>query len=265
MRLLASNGELVWGRCNSANKCQYCGKLKAIENTTLLGLDAVEGFAPTLFGVLTQPSPAPEQKRYYKSRALVRAALKADWPEVEIAWLLEFTTGEGRSSQGLRRPHWNMLIKGVPTSDLEHARAAINGVWCQRESASEDAQYLEPIEDVEAAIRYIAAHFQKESQRPPAGWTGHRFTATRGYLWQRTPDAREAAKLQLAYERSLWRLREVMPEADDELLRDQAEQEVTERASLTWTMLHGQHRAEREASAPPRISRALSALTAERR
>lgn len=54
-------------------------------------------------------------------------------------------------------------------------------------------------------MRYLALHFLKESQAPPAGWSGHRFTATRGYLWTATPAAREAARRSLRSKREVWR------------------------------------------------------------
>lgn len=52
-------------------------------------------------------------------------------------------------------------------------------------------------------MRYLALHFLKESQAPPAGWSGHRFTATRGYLWTDTPTARAAARRSLRIKREL--------------------------------------------------------------
>ena len=54
-------------------------------------------------------------------------------------------------------------------------------------------------------MRYLALHFQKESQAPPPGWKGHRFQTSRGYLWTSTPEARELAREQLRRKREIWR------------------------------------------------------------
>ena len=54
-------------------------------------------------------------------------------------------------------------------------------------------------------MRYVAQHFQKESQAPPAGWRGHRFLKSRGYFDQGMPEARAEARESLAWKRDLWR------------------------------------------------------------
>src|SRR5262245_39396136 len=48
--LNCDTGELVRTRCRATRKCDYCGKLGAVENAEMVALDALE-HAPTLFVV----------------------------------------------------------------------------------------------------------------------------------------------------------------------------------------------------------------------
>jgi hypothetical protein len=203
--LLSSQGEMVVGRCKSTNLCDYCAKLGAVENTELLKLDALHGVAPNIYVCLTTRATTPEPRHFYRSRELILRALRRRWPATEVAWLLEFTTGYGERSGGKRRPHWNGLLKGIPDDDLDQAREVIRGVWCGREDALPAHQMVELIRDAGGLTTYIAAHFQKSSQAPPAGWRGHRFTKSRGYLWLPTPEARELARRSLRERRELRR------------------------------------------------------------
>ena len=52
-------------------------------------------------------------------------------------------------------------------------------------------------------MRYLALHFQKESQSPPKGWPGHRFTSSRGYFPDGAVAARERAKRSLRLGRAV--------------------------------------------------------------
>jgi hypothetical protein len=197
---------MVQGRCKSTNQCDYCAKLAAVENTELLTLDALHGIAPVIYVCLTTRSTAPEPRHFYKSRELILRDLRARWPTAEVAWLLEFTTGYGERSGGLRRPHWNGLLKGIPVEDVDQVADVVRARWCGREDALPAYQEISPIRDVGGLTTYIAAHFQKCSQAPPPGWRGHRFTKSRGYLWRPTPEARELARRSLRERRELNRL-----------------------------------------------------------
>jgi hypothetical protein len=207
MRLYSSNGELVRGRCRSTNLCDYCARLAAVENSELLALDALAGNAPAIWAVLTtsraELSPAP----FYEARRKVLKALRRRWPTVELAALVEFTTGYGERSAGLRRPHWNLLIKGVTADDVGLVRDVIVRVWCARAevAAAPAGQHVGLIGDAGGLLRYIALHFQKTSQAPPKGWRGHRLLKTRGYLSTSTPEARAEARRSLRHKRELWR------------------------------------------------------------
>ncbi len=193
------------GRCRSTNQCSYCARLAAVENAELLALDALAGVAPGVWAVLTTRTASSEPARFYESRRQVHRALRRRWPLCEYAALVEFTTGYGRLSGGLRRPHWNVLLKGVPADDVGEAGEVITGVWCAREDAERPGQHVGLVGELGGLMRYLALHFQKESQAPPAGWRGHRFLKSRGYLATSTPDARAAARASLRHKRELWR------------------------------------------------------------
>jgi len=235
-RLRAAD-KLVLGRCKSANLCPYCARLGAVENAELLALDALNGVAPLIWAVLTTPSTAPDQKAYYRSREQVFKALRRRWPDLEIAWVLEFTTGYGSMSSGKRRPHWNALIKGVPTSAVPEVHETIAKVWCPRQKAKPEAQFVGEIGEMGGLMRYLALHFQKDEQSPPKGWTGHRFTATRGYLWKPTPEARQIARASLVFKRIVWKLRRDAPDLDAEELQERAVQLLEEHQATEWELV----------------------------
>jgi len=205
LRLRSTLGELVMGRCRATNLCDYCARLAAIENTELLALDAMEGVAPRVWLVLTTPSTDPSPATFYRSREVLVRALRRRWPWLEWAALVEFTTGYGTHSGGDRRPHWNLLLKGVGPEHLRLVADVVGDVWCPRVGGRIEAQHVGTIEEHGGLMRYLALHFQKESQRPPEGWRGHRFLKSRGYLWQPTPAAREAARASLRLKRELWK------------------------------------------------------------
>jgi hypothetical protein len=239
--LRSSLGELVQGRCGATNLCEYCSKLGAMENTEMLWLDALQGVAPSIYICLTTRSTDPRPSSFYKSRELIQRDLRARWPTAELAWLLEFTTGKGQRSGGRRRPHWNGLLKGVPDDDLAEAREMIVTRWCSREDAlafdrdGKPLQEVSLIRDVGGLTKYLAQHFQKQSQKPPEGWSGHRFTKSRGYLWLPTPEARAAARESLKLKRALWRAER------DGLVGEEAERSAAAAmlasAVVTWELV----------------------------
>jgi hypothetical protein len=204
-RLLSSNGELVRGRCRATNLCAYCARIAAVENAELLALDALAGTAPEVWVVLTTRSTEPDPAAFYRSRDALVKAMRRRWPSLEWAALVEFTTGYGPRSGGRRRPHWNLLLKGIPVAALAQLEEVVCRVWCSRVDARPDAQFVGQVAEVGGLLRYIALHFQKEAQSPPPGWRGHRFLHSRGYLATSTPEARENARTALRFKRELWR------------------------------------------------------------
>lgn len=191
------------GRCRAVNLCAYCARLAAVETSEMLALDAMWGSAPALWAVLTTREATLDTASFYESRRKVLKALKRRWPSVEAFWIVEFTTGYGKRSGGARRPHWNAMLKGIPYDDQEEVHNVAAGVWCGREDAKPQAQYVGAVGEAGGLMRYLALHFLKESQQPPAGWSGHRTSATRGYLWTDTPTARDMARASLREKRYL--------------------------------------------------------------
>jgi hypothetical protein len=181
----------------------------------MLALDALAGDAPQVWAVLTTAKESIDAADFYRPREQVLKALKRRWPDARYAALVEFTTGYGDRSGGKRRPHWNLLLKGVPfcgaegvcsCSDHECAGPVIRRVWCARKetAAAPAAQFVGSIADAGGLMRYIALHFQKESQRPPEGWTGHRFIKSRDYFSRSTAAQRARAKHSLRHKREVW-------------------------------------------------------------
>lgn len=238
LRLQSTLGQLVPGRCRCTNLCDYCAKLAALENSELLQLDALRGEAPQVWAVLTTPRTEHDQAAYYRAHEAVRRAMRRIWPAYRAAALLEFTTGYGTGSGGLRRPHWNLMIKGGPTptpDDVGQVLDVVETEWCPRVDGSIDAQHVGTINEAGGLMRYLALHFQKESQSPPEGWTGQRFNAMRGYLWTDTPTAREEARRSLRLKRELWKLRHSGLPA--EIVNELAERAVYEAGELAWELV----------------------------
>ncbi len=197
LRLRSSQGEVIRGRCKATNQCAYCARLAALENAELLQLDALHGQAPEVVAIVGTRTPSIDPADFYLARRLLLRAIRARWPEAETATLVEFTTGKGPRSGGLRRPHWNVLIKGVPVADVDELRDVVRASWCRNVDAVPAHQYVAPVAEVGGLLRYVAEHFLKPEQAPPEGWRGHRLLKSRGYLWTDTRSARAAARAAL--------------------------------------------------------------------
>jgi len=249
MRLESTLGDVVPGRCKSTNLCDYCAKLAAVENAEVLAQDALTNSAPGVWTVLTTRSTVASMEAYDVARKGVRRAVRRHWPDAECATLIEFTTGMGTRSEGRRRPHWNDLWKGVPVDQVQDLKDVAAEAWCSRIDAKPEGQYAGTVHETGGLMRYLALHFQKESQQPPAGWRSHRFTTTRGYLAEPMQAARERARDALRYRRELWKLHRAMavdqwgeevPLAslfDAWELDEMAQREAYERAELGWRLV----------------------------
>jgi hypothetical protein len=223
------------GRCKATNKCAYCARLAAVENSEVLALDALHGIAPMVWLVLTTPSGDPRPKTFYRSREKLIDALRLRFPSITYAALVEFTTGYGTRSDGIRRPHWNLLLKGVTPADIDEIRRVVEKVWCPRVGGVIEAQHVGSIAEMGGLMRYISLHFQKESQAPPEGWSGHRFLKGRNYLWCPTAAAREAARASLRLKRELWRAHN--GGLTGEAALDAAELAAYEASELSWELV----------------------------
>lgn len=216
LRLRSEHGELVHPRGKLVNSCDYCAKLQAVENAEMLALDALEGDPPQLWAVLTTRTATIDMAPFYRALEYVKRGLRKRWPDAEYSALLEFTTGYGPRSGGKRRPHWNLLIKGVPAAALEEAQAVVVASWCRNVDALPAGQYVDCIGDGVALLKYVALHFQKASQKPPPGFTGQRFNCSRGYFTGCTrATARARARESLRLKRELWKHALVLDDAHE--------------------------------------------------
>lgn len=178
--------------------------MAARETAEMLQLDALEGGeAPAVWSVLTTRTPELDMGAFYRAREAVRRAVKRQWPTARWATMVEYTTGYGTRSGGHRRPHWNDVWKGVPEGDAPELHSVLSGAWCGRVDAEPDGQWTGTVGELGGLMRYLVLHFLKESQKPPEGWRGHRFRASRGYLWLPTQEAREAARWSLRFQNEL--------------------------------------------------------------
>jgi hypothetical protein len=174
-------GLMLPGRCKATNLCGYCAKIAAIETTEMLWLDAMAQGSPAVWCVLT--TRATWDADLFKSAfAHVLRALRRH-VRAEYCSLLEFTTGYGPRSGGVRRPHFNVFWRNVPEDLL---RRVVDEVWCRRVDALPRGQWVGRVDEdhggMRGLTRYVGHHFQKESQAPPAEWSGQRFRASRGYF-----------------------------------------------------------------------------------
>jgi hypothetical protein len=225
LRLRSEHGELVRPRGGSVNRCDYCAKLAAVENTEMLLLDALEGDAPQVWACVGTRTATLDMSQFYRGLEQLLRALRRRWPATEYAAQLEFTTGYGPRSGGQRRPHWNLMLKGVPVGEVETAAEIIRRVWCQNVDALPERQHVGPVTGAEGLMRYIAQHFQKESQAPPAGFTGQRFNCSRGYFTGCTRAvARSRARQSLRLKREVWKAQQrgITDAYDVELVARQA-------------------------------------------
>lgn len=235
--LLSSQGEVVRGRCKATNLCGYCAIQAAHENARMLSIDAMEGDEPKLVAIVGTRTATFDPKPFYDGRRLVMRALRRRWPEAEYASQAEFTTGYGPLSGGKRRPHWNLLLKGIPIDQVDEARELVRRVWCEHVDADPAYQYVEVLQSTAAFMRYVAMHFQKESQAPPSGWHGQRFNCSRGYFTGRTrAQARQAAREDLQREREAFKATARGLVGDD--LDAAIDEAMQLRAETTWELWH---------------------------
>jgi hypothetical protein len=173
----------------------------------MLALDAIDGRGPEVYVVLTTRSTVQDQDAYEAGRReLLRLLRDVFGRHIEYASILEFSTGRADRSGGRRRPHWNLLLKGVTADDVELVRLCVALTWCAIEDADVKAQHVGTVYEGGGLMRYLALHFQKEDQSPPEGWSGQRFNCSRLYFGELTRRvARARARESLRWKRELWK------------------------------------------------------------
>lgn len=230
----------VEGRCGAVNLCGYCAIQAAHENAKMLALDALEDTRSQLLAIVGTGRPTADPRPFYAGKREVMRALRERFGrQVEYVGLCEFTTGKGLRSGGLRRPHWNLFIKGIDPADLDEAREIVRDRWCANvPDADPEAQYVELLRNAAAAAEYVAKHFHKPDQAPPEGWRGQRFNASRGYFFGRSrAEMRLLARAELQRERELFKAARANPGVDAERLGAIAESRLWELHSTSWSIL----------------------------
>jgi hypothetical protein len=179
---------------------------KAYEDLEMVLADALEGDCPSVLMVLTTPTPTLDMQTFRAARMelqrCVRRALGGIWRYLS---LVEYTTGYGPRSGGLRRPHWNYVSKGLADELVPALREVALPVWCEVVGASLKGQYVEELRSGPATIKYLIEHFGKASQRPPEGFTGQRMNCSRDYFADGSTVARKRARESQALKRELWK------------------------------------------------------------
>lgn len=224
----------------------------------MLGLDALEDTRPRLLAIVGTRTATADPTPFYRGRERVVSALRKRFGRgVEYASLCEFTTGKGAHSGGQRRPHWNVFLKGIDPDNVALSRAIVREVWCRYVDADPQAQYVEVLRDAGAAATYVAHHFHKRDQAPPAGWTGQRFNSSRGYYPGRTrAEMRALARADLRREMTRWKVAQQDPELSGDTIADVAEQLLWRDDARSWSMV---------SVSPARAERLVAALPAAQR
>jgi hypothetical protein len=234
------------GACGAVNLCPYCAKRRAWENAEMVALENELGTPPQLLAIVGTRTATVDNRAFYRAREFTFRALRKEVGPVQYGSFLEFTTGLGQRSGGLRRPHWNWFLKLPPAAcdspaDVDQVRELIREHWCRHVDAEPDAQYVEQVRDATAAPRYVALHFEKPDQAPPEGWSGQRLNFSRGFFDGRTVTEMRA----LAHEaQALRRLRWALLDSDagsifrerPELLQQAIESRLAQRARTVWQL-----------------------------
>lgn len=192
----------------------------------------LDGLAQPPDGIATLTTKHPKTAYDGTLNRSVEKVVKAwrrRWPAVEYLALVEFTSGQGRSSAGKRRIHLHVLLKNC--DDLGEAEKIARRIWRKRTDAHRVA--VEPVRTLAALTHYLANHHGKPEQRPPAWWEGRRERASRGYWHRPIAELREEAAAVIREKRLVRRaIREVGP--DDALA---VEHLVSKWRAMTWDVV----------------------------
>ena len=199
-------------RCTASNRCQYCARIAAYEVMTMLRIDAEENDPPSHIITLTSRDVV-DSAALREAHAVFWRAFRRAWGPVEYAGFMEWTTGHGRRSGGLRRPHTHYLVKGLvlPSGTTTARRACdttcrcgdastclecwVAAEWCKLAGAW--IVQARELQHAGGVVGYLALHHNKWEQAPPKGWSGRRLRASRGYFGAPNAVLRERARTYL--------------------------------------------------------------------
>jgi hypothetical protein len=221
LRLLTFDGRRVAVPCKSPNTCEYCGRVVAFENAGVLRLDAeTSSRMPSAVLTLTTRDQL-EAGAYRVAVASFWRAFRKKWGPVEYCGFVEWTSGKGPRSGGVRRQHEHFLLKGldlVGGAVLSRApgqfvpgrgrpRCSCGQTWDCVECWTRDewrklsgawVVNVTPLRSVAGATAYLALHHDKASQKPPPGWGGKRFRPSKGYFDVPVAELREEVRIRRA-------------------------------------------------------------------
>jgi len=189
----------VWGgyerRCDRW-ECPVCCRKKARETARVLKLDA-EVDPPKHVLCLTTADPDTQPERFRRSKAAVAKRLRRLGFKFEWYGHIEFTTGLGRRSGGLRRMHEHAPVKGIPVPHREWIESVIRETWQETMPGRPWRVELKELHSFAGLVHYLSLHHGKVGQRPPAHWRGMHHRPSRGYFHRPVPELRQEAKAQL--------------------------------------------------------------------
>lgn len=199
-------------RCTASNRCPYCARIAAFEVMTMLRIDAEENDAPTHIVTLTSRRVLREAA-LREAHAVFWRGFRRAWGHVEYAGFMEWTTGDGPRSAGLRRPHTHYLVKRlILATGIVATRAASENpcmcgdastcleCWTAQEWRKLAGAWIVQARELRHAggvVGYLALHHRKWEQAPPKGWRGRRLRTSREYFAAPNSLLRERARAYL--------------------------------------------------------------------
>ncbi len=220
-----ADGTLLPVRCKCPNKCEFCGFMGTLEYAQMVLDDATDFQPPRLGLALTTQREHTSPETFQRDVEQVRKYLRRELRGYEGLAHIEYTTGNGRRSGGVRRIHAHELTKTTDESLTDGDRLAlehgVRRIWQKRTGAHrvELAELRSPA----GAAHYLTNHHSKRTQLPPAGWTGRRYRPTRGYFSLPAPERRQRAKESLLDKNLARRVRQTL-NADPDLVDVDGEQ-----------------------------------------
>jgi len=203
--------EAGWNRYPCRKRtCTICGPKRRRLMARVLMIDARESAPTHAFTLTTRDPNTPGEVFRDASAAVWKRLRRRGWP-VRYFGSIEFTTGLGARSGGLRRQHGHYLVKGLPLDvDVLEVESIVRETWHASTSGSGFGAWVVEVAELMvpgAAIHYLNLHHSKAYQRPPAGWRGMVERASQGQTryWHRpVAELREMARVELHAEALTW-------------------------------------------------------------
>jgi hypothetical protein len=179
---------------------------------TMVGLDAAADQPRIVSTFTTRDRVTPDRLRELTAQIL--RLIRTELGPVRCCSFLEFTTGAGPRSGGVRRPHLHTLWKDAGP-EAAPVIAGIAGHVLER-GVGAWRHDVEEIRSPAGATMYVARHHLKESQAPPRSWSGtRRVRPTRGYWSRPSKELRDHAKAIVRQKRTRARIERLVDEAED--------------------------------------------------